>query len=170
MLDLSGYVDGTENPSAEDSPAVALLAEGGPGVEGGSFVTVQRWEHDLRSFVSWSQEDRDHSIGRRLSDNEELNDAPNSAHVKRTAQESFEPEAFLVRRSMPYTQGDKEGLMFVSFAHTLSAFEAQWRRMVGAEDQIADALFKFSTPVDGSHFFCPPMVDGGLNLSSLLGS
>jgi len=37
-------------------------------------------------------------FGRRRDDNEEIADAPPSAHVKRTAQESFEPEAFVLRR------------------------------------------------------------------------
>jgi putative iron-dependent peroxidase len=49
-----------------------------------------------------STTEQDHAVGRRRSDNEELDDAPESAHVKRTAQESFEPEAFVVRRSMPW--------------------------------------------------------------------
>lgn len=37
-------------------------------------------------------QERDHIIGRRLSDNEELEDAPESAHVKRTAQEASPPK------------------------------------------------------------------------------
>ena len=54
-------------------------------------------------------------IGRRRADNEELADAPQSAHVKRTAQESFTPEAWLLRRSLPWAGPAGEGLMFVAF-------------------------------------------------------
>jgi hypothetical protein len=55
------------------------------------------------------------AIGRRQRDNVKLEAAPNSPYVKHTAQESFGPEAFAVRRSMPRVDGPREGLMFVSF-------------------------------------------------------
>lgn len=166
--DLTGYLDGTENPKPELAPEVALLSGQGAGLDGGAFVSVQRWVHDLSYFASWPQQQQDHAIGRRLSDNEELDDAPITAHVKRTAQESFSPEAFMLRRSMPYTCGEDEGLMFVSFARSLQPFEDQLRRMVGAEDGQVDALFRFSVPVSGANFFCPPMSKGRLDLSALL--
>jgi putative iron-dependent peroxidase len=39
--------------------------------------------------------------------------------------------------------------------------------MVGAEDGVADALFRFTRPVSGAYFWCPPMKDGRLDLSAL---
>ena len=54
--------------------------------------------------------------------------------------------------------------MFVAFGHSLDAFEAQLRRMVGAEDGITDALFRFTWPVTGAYFWCPPMANGWLDL------
>ena len=90
--DLSGYEDGTENPAGDDAVAAAIVTGRGPGLDGSSFAAVQKWQHDLVGFASMSQTERDEIIGRRLSDNEEIEDAPESAHVKRTAQESFEPE------------------------------------------------------------------------------
>ncbi|MDC4226834.1 MAG: hypothetical protein MPW15_21955 [Candidatus Manganitrophus sp.] len=39
-------------------------------------------------------------MGRRLDTNEEIEDAPESAHVTRSAQESYHPPAFMVRRSI----------------------------------------------------------------------
>ena len=92
--DLTGYVDGTANPSPEESPEVALVASG-EGLAGSSFVAVQRWVHDLAHFRSHSQVQRDAIIGRSLETNQELEEAPESAHVKRTAQEAFEPTAFI---------------------------------------------------------------------------
>jgi putative iron-dependent peroxidase len=112
-------------------------------------------------------EERDNIIGRRVSDNEELPDAPDSAHVKRTAQEDFEPEAFVVRRSMPWADADREGLAFVAFGASLDAFEAQLTRMSGLEDGTADALFRFSRPVTGAYFWCPPVKGEKLNLSAI---
>ena len=36
-----------------------------------------------------------------------------------------------------------------------------------AEDGITDALFKFTRPVIGSYFWCPPMAKGRLDLRAL---
>ena len=53
------------------------------------------------------------------------------------------------------------------FGRTLDAFEVQLRRMVGLEDGITDALFRFSRPVTGAYYWCPPVLDGRLDLSAL---
>jgi putative iron-dependent peroxidase len=156
--DLSGYVDGTENPRGEDAIAAAF------GPDRASFVAVQRWIHDLDHLEAMDAEERDATIGRRLSDNEEIDEAPLSAHVKRTAQESFSPPAFVLRRSVPWSDPDGEGLLFVAFGRTFDAYEALLQRMIGLEDGISDALFRFTRPVSGSYFWCPPVADGRLAL------
>ncbi|WP_455204243.1 Dyp-type peroxidase [Kaarinaea lacus] len=165
--DLSGYVDGTENPQGEEAIAAAIVSGKGAGMDGSSFVAVQQWVHDLDAFADKSPQQRDHTFGRRISDNEEIEDAPESAHVKRTAQESFQPEAFVLRRSMPWTDGSEAGLNFVAFGKSFDAYEALLNRMVGKEDGIVDALFSFTRPVSGQYFWCPPMKNGKLDLSAL---
>ena len=140
--DLTGYEDGTENP-------------------------IQQWQHDLKGFRALPSHETDNIMGRRLSDNEELDDAPISAHVKRTAQESFAPEAFVVRRSMPWIEGDRAGLMFLAFGFSLDAFEAQLRRMSGLEDGVTDGLYRISRPITGGYYWCPPLKDGHLDLRAL---
>lgn len=165
--DLTGYEDGTENPEGKEALQAGVMLEAGPGLQGSSFVAVQRWIHDLTTFQSMAPPERDHVIGRRATDNEELEDAPDSAHVKRTAQEDFEPEAFLIRRSMPWADAELEGLEFVAFGGSLDAFEAQLTRMSGVEDGVVDALFRFSRPVSGGYFWCPPVKDGTLDLAAL---
>jgi len=165
--DLSGYEDGTENPEDDEALDAAVVRGVGSAMDGSSFVAAQRWIHELGIFQDMSPHDRDHVIGRRISDNEELEDAPESAHVKRTAQEDFEPEAFVVRRSMPWADANNEGLEFVAFGATLDSFEAQLTRMSGLEDGTVDALFRFSRPVTGAYFWCPPVTDGKLNLTAL---
>lgn len=163
--DLTGYEDGTENPVEQAAVDVVIDTEDGLG---GSYAAIQHWVHDLQGFKALAQNQQDHIIGRRLSDNEELEDAPESAHVKRTAQEDFEPEAFVVRRSMPYIDGDEAGLVFLSFSKTLDAYEVQMRRMLGLDDGIVDALFRFSRPITGGYYWCPPVEKGQLELSVLL--
>ena len=165
--DLTGFVDGTENPKGKKASAAAIVRGAGAGLDGSSFVAVQQWIHDFQRFEGMSAKEQDNAVGRRRSDNKELTGAPRSSHVKRTAQESFSPEAFILRRSMPWTDGDEGGLNFVAFGKSFDAFEAQLKRMVGAEDGITDAIFKFTRPVTGSYFWCPPMARGRLDLRVL---
>lgn len=165
--DLSGYEDGTENPQGDEAVKAAIIQGQGEGMDGGSFVAVQQWVHDFNMLDLMSEEERDNTIGRHVSDNEEFDDAPESAHVKRSAQENFEPEAFMLRRSMPWMEGMDGGLIFVSFGKSFDAFEAVLNRMIGHDDGIQDALFNFTNPITGAYFWCPPMKDGQLDLSKL---
>jgi putative iron-dependent peroxidase len=167
--DLSGYEDGTENPEGDEALAAAFVSGHGAGLDGSSFVAVQRWRHDLDALAALTTAQRDATFGRRIADNSEIDDAPESAHVKRTAQESFEPEAFVLRRSMPWADATGEGLVFVAFGASLNAFVAQQHRMSGGEDGIVDALYSFTRPETGATFWCPPASDGGLDLDVLLG-
>jgi porphyrinogen peroxidase len=164
--DLTGYEDGTANPVAEESLATAVCGDDSA-TPGSSFAAVQRWSHDLARFRAHAPEDRDTIIGRRISDNEEIEDAPETAHVKRTAQEIFEPTAFMVRRSLPYATETDRGLEFVAYGHSLDAFERVLQHMVGRDDGIVDALFSFSRPLTGGYYWCPPVVDGRLDLSAI---
>jgi porphyrinogen peroxidase len=163
--DLSGFEDGTENPTGEAAADAAIV--GKEPLAGSSFVATQRWQHDFARLAAMSQQAQDHAIGRRQSDNEELDDAPQSAHVKRTAQESFSPEAFVVRRSMPWADGNDGGLLFVAFGNSFAAFEAQLKRMVGGEDHVTDALFTFTRPLTAAYYWCPALKDGKLDLAPL---
>jgi putative iron-dependent peroxidase len=177
--DLTGYEDGTENPAGDEAIHTALVSPEqahtlsqqtsitASAYTGGSYVAVQQWLHDFKTFDAMDQVSKDHTIGRRLSDNEEIDEAPITAHVKRTEQESFEPEAFVLRRSMPWTAGAKAGLVFVAFGHSLDAFDRILTRMSGAEDGHIDAIFTISKPIASSYFWCPPVMQGRVNLTCL---
>ncbi|WP_327437835.1 Dyp-type peroxidase [Pseudomonas donghuensis] len=166
--DLTGYEDGTENPVQDAAIDAAIRSSDVPGLNGSSFAAFQLWRHDLNCFKALPQAEQDDIIGRRKADNEELDDAPQSAHVKRTAQESFAPEAFIVRRSMPWADDRGAGLAFLAFGHSFDAFEVQLRRMSGLEDGVVDALYRFSRPLTGGYYWCPPLGAQGLDLSALL--
>ncbi len=164
--DLSGYEDGTENPRRAAAIAAALISSG-KGLAGSSFVAVQRWAHDLQRFQSLPRTQRDAIIGRRADTNAEIATAPASAHVKRTAQESYDPPAFMVRRSMPWAAAHEQGLEFIAYVESLDRFERVLRRMAGLDDGIVDGLFTFSRPLTGGYYWCPPVTRGRLNLSCL---
>ena len=162
--DLSGYVDGTENPSGERAFSVAI-SDGTSAPRGSSFAAVQRWDHDLDLLHHHSRSEQDRMIGREIESNREIDDAPISAHIKRSAQESFSPDAFIYRKSMPWAQGEGKGLEFIAFGSSLDPFERILRRMSGADDGVRDALFTFSTPVTGGYYWCPPVSGGRLDLT-----
>ena len=123
--------------------------------------------HNLDHFQALPQDAQDNIIGRRRADNEEFDEAPASAHVKRTAQESFDPEAFILRRSMPWATADRQGLVFVAFGRSFDLFETLLRHMIGLVDGVVDGLFSFTRPVSGAYYWCPPARDGRLDLSAL---
>jgi putative iron-dependent peroxidase len=154
--DLSGFEDGTENPKGEAAVQAAISTDIEHGLVGSSFVGVQKWVHNLKELQAHSSAEQSEWIGRDLQSNEEMPDAPISAHVKRAAQESFEPPAFVLRRSMPFGDLNEHGLYFVAYGATLRPFETILRRMVGLEDGIVDSLFKFTRPVTGGYYWCPP--------------
>jgi len=163
--DLTGFEDGTENPKGERAVEVAFGT--GPARTGGCFVATQKWIHDLGGFERLSQKARNDVFGRELDSNEELAGAPPTAHVKRTAQESYEPNAFLLRRSMPWGDVREHGLYFVAYAATLDPYERILRRMAGLDDGVADALLSISRAVTGGYFWCPPVGGTHLDLRAL---
>jgi len=168
--DLSGFEDGTANPVGDAAVAAAIIAGRGPGLDGGSFVAVQRWVHNLEAVERMSVAARSAAVGRDLETNEELADAPASAHVKRTEQESFaDPPGFILRRSMPYGGVGEHGLNFVAYGESLDRFERQLRRMSGCDDGIPDGILSFTRAVSGSYYFCPPVRAGRYDLRALGG-
>ncbi len=78
--DLTGYEDGTENPTGDDALEAALLNSSQAGLNGSSFVAVQQWTHDLDTFQAMTREQQDHTFGRDQVSNEELDDAPESSN------------------------------------------------------------------------------------------
>ncbi|MNH42533.1 putative deferrochelatase/peroxidase YfeX [compost metagenome] len=74
----------------------------------------------------------------------------------------------MVRRSVAWADARGAGLAFVALGHSFDAFEVQLRRMSGLEDGIIDGLYRFSRPLSGGYYWCPPMSDAGVDLRSLL--
>lgn len=163
--DLSGYVDGTENPSGQDAVAAAIVDEGP--LAGSTFAAVQSWQHQLDALAAHPPARRDQLIGRTADSDEELADAPPSAHVKRTAQEDFDPPTFLVRRSMPWGGVEAHGLLFLAYSVDPAGFDRMLGRMLGEEDGVVDDLFTFSRVLDGGHYWCPAVdAAGALQLAA----
>src|SRR5919201_6215627 len=73
--DLTGFIDGTENPTLVDAPELAVIPEGSPG-EGGTILLLQKWVHDADAWESLSASEQGDVIGRSKDDGTELDDKP----------------------------------------------------------------------------------------------
>jgi putative iron-dependent peroxidase len=67
---------------------------------------------------------------------------------------------------MPWAVGEQAGLQFVAFGKSLDTYETLLRHMLGLDDGIVDGLFRFSRPLTGGYYWCPPCAGGGLNLAA----
>ena len=162
--DLTGYAGGTANLQGEAAVAAAITQGVGEAFDGGSFLAIQQWVHELAAFEAHSKQARNDMIGRDIDSNEKIATASAASHVKRTTQEDFKPPAFIIRRAMPWSAADGEGLMFTAFGKSLDAFEALLMRMLGKDDGVVDALFTFTRPISGGYYWLPPMKGGVLHL------
>lgn len=158
--DLTGFVDGTANPQAEEAHDVACIPDDRPGA-GGSHVLAQRWVHDLGAFHAQSVEAQQGVIGRTKPDSVELADdvKPPTAHIARVEIEDEDGEEIpIYRRSTPYGTVAEHGLYFLAFSAERSRFDTMLARMFGlAGDGLRDHLLDFTVPVTGSYFFAPSL-------------
>ncbi|AXQ23843.1 Dyp-type peroxidase [Acinetobacter wuhouensis] len=159
--DLTGFIDGTENPQfPDDRDEVALLGEDAGIFAKGSFVFAQRYVHDLDKWKHLKVDAQEHVIGRTKLESIELDDdvKPDNAHVARAVIEDDEGEELeILRHSLPYGDGQGEqGLFFLAYTKDLTRIDKMLVRMFGTSgDGIHDRLLHFVTAVDGAYFFAP---------------
>ncbi|OOV80359.1 MULTISPECIES: Dyp-type peroxidase [unclassified Acinetobacter] len=159
--DLTGFIDGTENPQFPDDRAeTALLAEDAGIFADGSFVFAQRYAHNLDKWKKLKVDAQEHVIGRTKLESIELNEdeQPENSHVSRTVVEDGEGEELaILRHSLPYGDGrGDQGLFFIAYTKDLSIIDSMLVRMFGTSgDGIHDRLLHFVTPMDGAYYFAP---------------
>ena len=157
--DLSGFVDGTENPAGEDDRReVAIIPDGVDA--GGSYVMVQRWEHNLKQLNRMSVPDQEMIIGRTKEANEEIDgdERPDTSHLTRVDLKENGKGLKIVRQSLPYgTASGVHGLYFCAYCARLYNIEQQLLSMFGEADSKHDAILRFTKPVTGSYYFAPSL-------------
>ncbi|MET0275988.1 MAG: Dyp-type peroxidase [Acidimicrobiia bacterium] len=155
--DLTGFIDGTENPPVEIAHEVAIIPDGEVG-EGGAHVITQRWVHDLSKFHATTQEEQEATIGRTKPDSVERDDKPPTAHISRVVIEEDGEELEIYRRSTPYGHVGELGLYFVAFSADVTRFHKMLARMFGVSgDGLHDHLTDFTHPTSGSFYFAPSL-------------
>jgi putative iron-dependent peroxidase len=148
--DLTGFIDGTENPSLVEAMGVGLIPTGQPG-EGGSILLLQQWEHDAMSWERLPVASQESTIGRRKSDSLELDPRPPGSHVARTDQEVF---GKIFRRNIAYGTLTRHGTIFVGFSRDQRILRAMLESMVGVGGP-PDQLITVTRPLTGSYYVIP---------------
>jgi porphyrinogen peroxidase len=154
--DLTGFIDGTENPPLSEAPEVVLIPDGSPGA-GGSVVLIQKWTHDVVAFEALPIEEQEKVIGRTKKTSAELDEEVRGAqsHVSRTVIEVNGAEQHIFRRNTPFGTATEHGTMFIGFSCEQQRLARMLNRMAGAEDGIRDALTRYTTAVSGAYYFVP---------------
>jgi putative iron-dependent peroxidase len=149
--DLTGFIDGTENPNLIDAPEVAVILEGRPGA-GGTILLLQKWSHDATAWEALAVGDQEQVIGRTKDESVELEDRPPDSHVARTDQDRF---GKIFRRNTPYGTIGDHGTMFVGFSAEQRPLKEMLESMAGLADAGRDALTKYTRPLTGAYYFVP---------------
>ena len=152
--DLTGFIDGSENPPLIEAPTAACVAPGRPGA-GASILLFQQWRHE-KSWQNLSEHDQELVIGRTKSDSVELADdvKPASSHVARTVVDVDGNELDIFRHNVSYGCTGDHGTLFVGFSQDQWRQFEMLRRMAGV-DGTRDALTRFTTPLSGAIYVIP---------------
>jgi putative iron-dependent peroxidase len=149
--DLTGFIDGTENPPLLEAPADALLPDGVPGAAG-SVLLLQKWKHNTAAWEALSAGQQERIMGRTKLDSVELENKPADSHVARTDQDEF---GNIFRRNMPYGNIADHGTMFVGFSTGQKRLSAMLDSMAGRTTGARDALTRYTQPLTGAYYFVP---------------
>jgi porphyrinogen peroxidase len=149
--DLTGFIDGTENPTLVDAPQYALVPEDEPG-GAGAVLLLQKWEHDATKWESLSVAEQENVMGRLKPDSTEIEDKAEDSHVASTDQDRF---GKVFRRNMPYGTVTKHGTMFVGFSAEQKRLADMLDSMAGLASGKRDALTRYTKAVTGAYYFIP---------------
>jgi putative iron-dependent peroxidase len=149
--DLTGFIDGSENPTLIDAPEVALLPEGNSGA-GGTILLLQKWAHNTSLWESLPDAAQELVMGRKKLDSVELEDKPADSHVASTDQDKF---GKVFRRNMPYGTVTDHGTMFVGFSAEQQRLANMLESMAGRTTGVRDALTRYTRPISGAYYFVP---------------
>ena len=162
LRDLTGFVDGTENPVGDASGAATIIGDEDQAFAGGSYIMVQKYVHDNAAWNSLSTEVQEGIIGRKKLDDIELDDdvKPPYAHNVLTVIEENGVELSIRRHNMPFGSagGGESGTYFIGYARSPRPMELMLENMVvGRPPGTYDRLLDFTHPVTGSLFFAPSL-------------
>ena len=152
--DLLGFVDGTANPLAEEALDTVLLGDDAD-YPRGSYVTVQKYIHDLAKWNELSTEEQEKVIGRTKADDIELDDdtKPTNSHV---ALNDLEEDIYRENMVFGSFAAGEMGTYFIGYAKDPENVMERLRNMfIGKPEGNYDRILDFSTALTGTNFFVP---------------
>ena len=153
-LDLTGFVDGTENPPMAAAAEYALVGSG-PGA-GGSVLLLQRWDHDALAWERLGDAGQEQVMGRTKATDEELEDKSPTSHIARNDQDEVGQilrRNIAVRRPPRARHALRRALRHPGDPARDAPADGRRRRR-GRDD-----LTRFTTPVTGAYYFLPAATD-----------
>ncbi|ABE29165.1 Dyp-type peroxidase family protein [Paraburkholderia xenovorans LB400] len=160
MRAMVGFVDGTENPAGRAAEKFTLIADEDPEFEGGSYVIVQKYLHDMAGWNALSVETQERIIGRTKLSDIELDEAvkPSCSHSSLTTLTENGEEVKILRDNMPFGRpgAGEFGTYFIGYARSPAPTEQMLENMfVGRPPGNYDRLLDYSRAVTGGLFFVP---------------
>ncbi|WP_395664652.1 Dyp-type peroxidase [Methylocella sp.] len=158
--DLTGFVDGTENPAGAAADEAVFVGAEDRAFMGGSYVLVQKYVHDMKAWNAVPTQTQELIIGRKKLSDVELDDAvkPTCAHAALTIVEEGGREIKILRANMPFGRPGRgeSGTYFIGYSRSPATTELMLENMVvGRPPGNYDRLLDFTTPVTGGLFFAP---------------
>ncbi|MCI1893810.1 MAG: Dyp-type peroxidase [Lactobacillus sp.] len=152
---IIGFVDGTENPSALDTPEYAVIGDEDPTFINGSYAFAQKYLHDMKAWDKLKVEQQEAAIGRKKFTDIELADEDKLKNAHNLASQDNEGgiEHKIVRMNVPFADAAKDvkGTYFIGYARHWSVTKRMLNNMFSQSDRLLD----FSTPITGEVFFIP---------------
>ena len=151
--DLTGFIDGTENPSGPSDRSEAALTE-----DGNSFAIVQRYVHNLDKWATLNKSEQESVIGRTKDDSVQLEPLPMGSHVAHADIDHNGKNVKIVRHSLPYGMPNGvKGLWFTAYCHYLEGIHEMEKSIFGLRGTGRDNLMSYITPVTGGYYFTPSL-------------
>jgi putative iron-dependent peroxidase len=160
---ILGFVDGTENPVGIERTNFGVIGKEDPFYEGGSYLFVQKYVHNIQSWEELTVEAQEKVFGRhKISDIEMPDDIkPDNSHSALTNIEDEDGNDLkIIRDNMPFRNTSKNefGTYFIAYANKFSTTEKMLERMfIGNPPGNYDRLLDFSTAETGTLFFAPAL-------------
>ncbi|MFD1432630.1 Dyp-type peroxidase [Lacticaseibacillus yichunensis] len=152
---IIGFVDGTENPSALDTPEYAVIGDEDPDYINGSYAFAQKYLHNMEAWNKLKIEQQERAIGRKKYSDVELEDEEKAPNAHNVASQDNEGgvEHKIVRMNVPFADPAKNvnGTYFIGYARHWTVTKRMLNNMFSKSDRLLD----FSTPITGEVFFIP---------------
>jgi len=160
---ILGFVDGTENPVGTERTHFGVVGKEDPIYEGGSYLFVQKYVHNMQAWENLTVEEQEKVFGRyKMNDIEMPDDVkPTNSHsALASIEDKNGNDLKIVRDNMPFRNPSKNefGTYFIAYANTFSTTEKMLQRMfLGSPYGNYDRVLDFSTAHTGNLFFAPPL-------------